>query len=204
MIKNLIFDFGGVIYDINHQLSKLAFEKLGVSNFEQLYSHEIQDQLFEEFEKGRVSETEFRTAIRRYLNLDIKDLDLDRAWCALLIGVQKEKIDLLQELSRNYQLYLLSNTTSIHYRHFIEEVNAFGDFLSLFEGVYLSHETGMRKPDQEFYLKLINDHKLKAEECLFIDDLAVNIKAAQELGIPSYYLQNESILDLFKKGRWNF
>ena len=86
----------------------------------------------------------------------------------------------------------------------MEEVNTYGDFLSLFKGVYFSHEKGMRKPDQEFYLSLINDHKLKVEECLFIDDLAVNIKAARELGIPSYYLQNESILDLFKNGYWKF
>lgn len=203
MIKNIIFDFGGVIYDIDHKLNKIAFMKLGIENFESLYSHQVQDHLFEDFEKGVLSKETFRAAFAKYLSHPISDGDLDQAWCSLLIGVQKEKIELLKALTQNYQLFLLSNTTMIHYERFIHELNVHADFRSLFKGVYFSHEIGMRKPDHDFYLKVIKDHGLNAEECLFIDDLDVNIKAAQELGLQTYYLQNESILDLFENGQWN-
>jgi len=202
MIKNIIFDFGGVIYDIDHQLNKIAFEKLGITNFESLYSHQVQDHLFEDFEKGILENGEFRKALSKYFSHHVDDKDLDKAWCSLLIGVQKEKLDLLMDLTQNYKLFLLSNTTMIHYEHFIKELNVDTDFRSLFDGVYFSHEIGMRKPDPEFYLKVMRDHQLKAEECLFIDDLDVNIKAAQRLGMQTHYLQNDSVLDLFENAKW--
>ena len=202
MIKNIIFDFGGVIYDIDHNLNKIAFEKLGVKDFDLLYSHHIQDHLFEDFETGNLSEAEFRRGFRKYLPKSISDQELDHAWCSLLKGVQREKIDLLQQLRENYQLYLLSNTTIIHYRHFIKELNLITDFRDLFHGIYFSHEMGMRKPNRRFYLKVLEDHRLMAQECLFIDDLEANILAAKELGFHTYYLHQESILDLFENGIW--
>jgi len=202
MIKNIIFDFGGVIYDIDHKLNKIAFENLGVANFDQLYGHQMQSQLFEDFEKGMLADTDFRTKLKASLSLDISDQQLDGAWCSLLLGVQKEKIDLLKQVAANYQMYLLSNTSIIHYRQYMKEVNVFGDFRSLFKAVYFSHEHGMRKPDPNFYLKLINEQGLKAEESLFIDDLDVNIHAASDLGLQTYYLQKASICDLFEDGIW--
>jgi len=202
MIKNIIFDFGGVIYDIDHNLNKIAFEKLGVKDFNLLYSHHIQDHLFEDFETGNLSEAEFRRGFRKYLPKSVSDEELDHALCSLLIGVQWEKLDLLQKLRKNYQIFLLSNTTIIHYRHFIKELNGITDFRNLFHGIYFSHEMGMRKPHRQFYLKVLADHRLKAEECLFIDDLEANILAAKELGFHTYYLHQESILDLFENGIW--
>lgn len=202
MIKNIIFDFGGVIYDIDHKLNKIAFEKLGLDNFDLLYSHQIQDRLFEDFEMGLVSEADFRNIFRKQLKRNVSDDDLDSAWCSLLIGIQKEKIHLLQGLSQNYQLFLLSNTTSIHYKRFIGELDRMADFRALFDGVYFSHECGMRKPNENFYTKVLEEHDLNVGETLFIDDLDVNIEAAKSMGFQTYYLQEESILDLFENGFW--
>lgn len=202
MIRNIIFDFGGVIYDIDHNLSKLAFENLGVENFNQLYGHQIQTEIFEKFETGSISKEAFLNYLKQFLPAKTNLNEIEDAWCALLLGYDSRKIELLKALKKNYQLFLLSNTNIIHYERFIEELNQYCDFRSLFNDTWLSFEKGYRKPDLIFYQSLINKYKLKPEETLFIDDLEKNIDAANKLGIQSYFLNNENILDLFENAVW--
>ena len=201
MIKNLIFDFGGVIYDIDHNISKLAFESLGIKQLDKHYGHEKQSLLFEKLERGEIGENDFRMSIKEFLPKNTSDQKIDEAWCALLIGFDKEKIDLLEKLGKTYKIFLLSNTNIIHTRQFMKELNAYKDFKSLFVDIWFSYEKSMRKPEKNFYLGLLEKHQLNANEILFIDDLEVNIEAAKKLGIQTHYIQNgESILDLFVNG----
>lgn len=202
MIRNIIFDFGGVIYDIDHKLSKLAFENLGIKDFDELYGHQIQTEIFEKIETGQIDDREFLTYLKKFLPKDVSIKDIENAWCALLLGFNTKKIELLISLKKNYKLYLLSNSNVIHYRRFILELNEFIDFRSLFDGVYFSHEQGLRKPDKDFYQLLLEQNNLSPQESLFIDDLDKNIEAAEKLGIQTYYLNNESILDLFENAIW--
>lgn len=200
MIKNIIFDFGGVIYDIDHKLSKLAFEKLGVEHFDELYGHQIQANIFEKMERGELDLDVFRNELRKYIPQKVSNQELDDAWCGLLLGFDTRKLDLLKGISKNYKLFLLSNSNEIHYIRYIKELNEYMDFRSLFEDVWFSHEKGMRKPEPEFYLGLLHENNLRAQESLFIDDLDVNISAAQSHGIKTHYINGDNILDLFEDG----
>lgn len=200
MIKNIIYDFGGVIYDIDHNLSKIAFRKLGVENFDQLYGHQIQSNLFEKMERGELDLDVFRNELRKVISKKVSDLQLDNAWCGLLLGFDTAKLDLLKSIKKNYRLFLLSNSNEIHYLRFIQELNEYTDFRSLFEDVWYSHEKGMRKPEPEFYLGLLKENALEASESLFVDDLDVNIRAAQKQGIKTHYIQEDTILDMFSDG----
>lgn len=203
MIKNIIFDFGGVIYDIDHNLSKQAFEKLGIKNFDQLYGHEIQAHLFEKMERGELKLDEFRAELKKHLPKGVSDDELDDAWCGLLIGFDEKKIDLLEEIGKNYQLFLLSNSNIIHYKRFIKDLNSYRDFRSLFTDVWYSHEKGLRKPEKESYLNLLEKNYIMASETLFVDDLDINIKAAEKLGLKTHHLEEDSILDMFTNGYLN-
>jgi putative hydrolase of the HAD superfamily len=119
-----------------------------------------------------------------------------------LVGFDTKTIDLLLKVRKNYHIFLLSNTNVIHARRFIAEINKYSDFRSLFDDVWLSHEKQMRKPEKDFYLGLINKHDMELEKTLFIDDLDINIEAAKNLGIETYYLSNgQSVINLFKDGR---
>lgn len=203
MIENIIFDFGGVIFDIDHNLSKQAFQELGLKNFDQIYGHLVQTTVFEQIEKGEISEPEFRTAIRNILPHSVSDDQIDDAWCALIVGFDKNKIDLIENLGKNYRIFLLSNSNIIHYKRFIKILNAYKDFRGLFTDVWFSHEKGQRKPDIDFYSNLLKTHQMEAKNCLFIDDLWVNISAAQSIGIQTHFLDNgQNILDLFENNRW--
>jgi len=202
MIRNIIFDFGGVIYDIDHHLSKLAFENLGVKDFDQLFSHEVQTEVFEKLEKGQLSKKEFLDYLSGFVAPGTTHQQIEDAWCALLIGYDQEKMDLLKSLGANYRLFLLSNTNILHYEAFISDFDKPEDLRDLFEEAWFSHEKGMRKPDSEIFLAILKQNRLKAEETLYIDDLDTNVFAANKFGIKAYYLKNESILDLFENAIW--
>ena len=201
MIKNIIFDFGGVIYDIDHNLSKIAFEKLGVENFEQLYGHHIQIEKFEEFDRGELPEKNFIDYLKTFLPKNTTDQQIIFAWNALLLGFEKEKIDFVESLAEYYKIFVLSNTNILHHRQFIEELYTYKNFHDIFEDVWFSHEVGMRKPESRIYHSLLEKHQLKADESLFIDDLEKNIIGAKEVGLETYFLHNEDIRNLFEEGR---
>jgi putative hydrolase of the HAD superfamily len=199
-IKNLILDFGGVIYDISHQKQQDAFETLGYKGFDKVYSQARQNPLFADLECGRISDENFRAAAKAFIGLDINDKQLDALWNSILIGFVPDRIGLLQHLRKHYRLFLLSNTNSIHYKVYMREFSEqFGcDFESLFEKTFWSFRMGMRKPDAEIFRMVLESCDLKAEETLFVDDTATNTEAATALGIPAHLLAaGEQITDLF-------
>lgn len=201
MIKNIIFDFGGVIYDIDHEKTKNAFVNLGISNFDELYGHTIQTGLFEDFEIGLISPSEFRESIRKHIPNSTSDEEIDIAWNALLTGFKFERFDMLEKTRQHYRLFLLSNTNQIHYQQFIAELkqqNRYDLFNQLFEKLYFSHQIGIRKPDAKIFNYVLSDNQIIPEETVFIDDYDLNISAAKNIGLKGVSLKpNQDVCDLF-------
>ncbi|MCF8297173.1 MAG: HAD family phosphatase [Saprospiraceae bacterium] len=208
-IKNIIFDFGGVIYDIDFKLSNIKFKKFGINNLEELYFQAQESKLFEKLEKSEISASDFCEEIRKISGKKISDDKIFSAWNALLIGYKIERIELLESIKKNYRTFLLSNTNIIHYEHYLAQLqNQFGhkDFSELFEKAYFSHQIKMKKPDKEIYEFVLSENNLKAEETLFIDDSKVNIEAAGKLGIQTYLLNvemGEKVVSLFENAKLN-
>ncbi|HPE55869.1 MAG TPA: HAD family phosphatase [Bacteroidales bacterium] len=200
-IKNIIFDFGGVIINIHHERVENAFKAIGVKDFERLFNQASQSDLFQKLEKGEISEQEFRDEIRDITGLNINDEDLDHTWNQIIGEYPPHRIDLLKNLRSNYRLFLLSNTNSIHFRYYISMFqDQFGfAFESLFDGAYWSFQFGMRKPDPDPYLHLLKQENLQPGETLFIDDSVQNIHAARKLNILALHLNDQQdISTLFK------
>ncbi|MCD4732214.1 MAG: HAD family phosphatase [Bacteroidales bacterium] len=203
-IKNIIFDFGGVIINISHQRVESAFKALGIANFEVLFNQATQSNLFQQFEKGEITAKQFRNNIRKLTHLDISDDKLDEAWNQIIGEYPPGRIDLLKHIKNNYRLFLLSNTNIIHFEFYIPKFESeFGfSFQSLFEHTYWSFECGKRKPDQAPYNQLILENHLVPEETLFIDDSVQNIMAAKKAGLKTIHLTNNlDITKLFKDGK---
>ena len=201
--KNIIFDFGGVILNLDYGLTIKAFEQLGVHDFETSYSQLDQVRLFDEFERGEISPERFRSGIREVLNLDISDAEIDTAWNAMLLDLPKERLALLQKLGADKRLALLSNTNAIHAKRFEAEMTAAHAIENLnpfFEKVYYSFEVGMRKPESRIFELVINELDFEPGETLFIDDSPQHIEGARSVGLGTYHLRadrGETILDLF-------
>ncbi len=202
LIKNIIFDFGGVIYNIDFNLAKQAFIKIGVENFELLYSKATQSHLFERLEMDLISPAEFRNEIRKLSNMNLSDDDIDHAWNSLLIGFDEKRISLLIELKKKYQIYLFSNTNRIHYHYFLkqfQQLTNFKTFDGLFVKSFFSFDMKRRKPNKDAYEYVISSMNLNPQNTLFIDDTIQNIDPAIDAGIKSWYLKDE-VLSLFKDG----
>jgi putative hydrolase of the HAD superfamily len=199
---NLIFDFGGVLLNIDTDRALQGFLNLGLSDHSVISKEFQEGGLFDCLEKGIISPDQFRSGIRKYLRLDVSDKDIDHAWNAMLLDLPIERLELLEKLKKNHRLFLLSNTNLIHWEAYMALIKeAHGVCLSdFFEQDYYSHNMGLRKPDPRIYQQVLNEKALVPGETLFIDDMLVNVEAARLLGMGGHYLdlpKGESILDLF-------
>lgn len=190
-IKNIIFDLGGVLLDIDFQKTIDAFEKLGLQHFENMYSQFKADELFEKIETGKISEAAFFDAIRNRTTLPLSHDEITSAWNALVINFRLQSLHLLEKLAGQYKLYLLSNTNSIHIRYF-EELLAMQTGKPLldryFTKVWYSNKIGMRKPSAAIFSYVLQEEQLQAAETLFIDDTITNIETAKRLGFETHLL----------------
>lgn len=199
--KNIIFDLGGVILNIDYFLTEKAFSKLGISDFKSLFSQAQQTQLFDNYEKGFISSNDFRTELKKYLPKNISNQEIDNAWNAILLDLPIERIELLEKFKTTHRTFLLSNTNDIHietFNQYLQKDFAIPDLSNLFEKMYLSYKIGMRKPDSEIFELVLKENNLKPNETLFIDDSIQHVEAAKKLGINAYWLdvKKESILDV--------
>ncbi len=152
------------------------------------------DQVFYNFEVGKITPSEFREGIRNLLkDATLTDKQIDEAWYAMILDIPAHRVKKVQELSKNYNIYLFSNTNQIHIdRLLVEFKTQHGiDFPSLFKAVYYSHEIHDRKPEISSFEKVISLSGVNPQETLFIDDLEKNILTAQKAGLKTLWLKED-------------
>ena len=199
--KNIIFDLGGVLLDIDFQKTIDAFKKLGIENFEEMFSQINADELFEKLETGSITEANFYSAIKSRTKTNISNAEIDGAWNALILKFRTESLQYLETLSKSYKLFLLSNTNSIHLQYFKQLFTAqTGKPLldEYFIKAWYSNEVGLRKPGSEIFEFVLQEEKLIAGETLFIDDTLSNIETAQKMGFKTHHLLPTQKIELIK------
>lgn len=201
-IKNILFDLGGVIINLDIPRTINEFEKLGIDDFEKTYSQLAQTPLFDQFDKGLISEHDFFSAIKKQFALKQPIDQLELAWNAMLLDFPKHRLEQLMEYKKNYNTFLLSNTNTTHIRAFektLSDAHSVEDLSPFFKKVYYSCRLQLRKPDKEIFEFVLYDNKLKPEETLFIDDTIIHVQAAQKTGINAVLLPKgeefKSLLD---------
>lgn len=202
-IKNIIFDLGGVIINIDYHLTIDAFKKIGFNNIDSLFSKSNQLGIFDLLEKGLLSPDEFRAEIRNSFENSLTDAQIDEAWNAMLLDFPVERLRLLDKIKNQYRTFLLSNTNQIHYEAYTKDLQMtyeVKDLSHFFEKVYLSHELKIRKPDREVFQIILDENNIKPEETLFIDDTEQHIEGAKKVGLITHHLklkEGETIEKLF-------
>mgnify|MGYP003653153346 CR=1 FL=1 len=200
-LKSIIFDLGGVILNIDYQKTISAFQKMGISNFENLYTQAQQNHIFDKFEMGLITAQEFRNYIKLESGINITDNQIDMAWNAMLLDLPSKRIDLLNELSQKYKIFLFSNTNQIHLNAFRKSIGKVHNNPLLLEDIfirtYYSHELKMRKPNSNGFEHILKTQNLQPTTTLFIDDSEQHIKGAQKLGLQTYWLKAKDITELF-------
>jgi glucose-1-phosphatase len=190
-LKNIIFDLGGVLLDIDYQRPVQAFAALGLSGFESMYSQAAANPLFEQLETGAISNTGFLDAIVHMAPQPLTHQQVTSAWNSIILSYRLSSLAFLDTLAQQYSLYLLSNTNSIHYSYYqqlYQQQTGRQSLNDCFTRAWYSHRLGLRKPEKEIYEFVLKDGGLQAGETLFIDDSAQNTTAAAALGIQTHLL----------------
>jgi len=203
-IKNIIFDYGNVIFRIDFKRTQHSFTELGIKNVDRFFAHTGHDPLFDEFEQGLISSDEFREGIRRITEQqDLTNEQIDKAWNTLLVGVPEGTHEVLLQAKKKYRTFLLSNNNEIHYKWIMEYLNTEFNLPSnefFFEKDYYSHLMKMRKPNADIFQFVLDAHGLIPEETLFIDDSSQHIKTAVNLGLQTHLLTAEETLEGYLYG----
>ncbi|MBK8845660.1 MAG: HAD family phosphatase [Bacteroidetes bacterium] len=197
-IKNIIFDLGVVLLDLNIDATVRAFERIGFSNFGDIYSQSKPTELFIKFDKGHITPDQFRNEVRAYIGSFLPGSIIEEAWNAMLGSIPADRMQLLQELKSDFKLFLLSNTNETHITEFETILsNEFGAnaFQDCFEKIYYSCRAGMRKPDMDIYSLIIRENNLNPEETIFIDDTLVHVEGARKAGLTAFHLQPQQSVE---------
>ena len=191
-IKNIIFDLGGVLLEIDHARVEKTFEKLGLKNFREIYSHAKQQRLFDDFEMGKITSAAFRANVKQYFAYKVTNEQLDSAWNSILVGMPKSSLELLQSLKGKYRLFVLSNTNEIHLKHYaklLQRDHGVNDLAHLVEKEYYSSKLGKRKPDSGIFNVIVEENRLVASETLFVDDTREHIDGAEKAGLRGFWVE---------------
>lgn len=200
-IHAVIFDFGGVLINIDYGATVQAFRNLGVKNIDGMYSQAQQSSLFDALETGQISPQHFINRLLDYMPAGTSPNEVVDAWNAMILDVPKSSITLLEQLrAEGRPIYLLSNTNALHidlaYRRWQQVSDLRPE--ELFNHVYLSHEIGMRKPDPAIFTRVCLEQKLDPQTTLFIDDSVQHIEGARMAGLATIHLlPNMSLQAIF-------
>lgn len=205
-IKNIIFDLGGILLNLDYNATMKGFHDLGVTNFDEFFTQAKQNHLFDRLDTGNISITTFRDELRKLSGINMTDQEIDAAWNAMILDFPAKRINMLSEVKQHYKTFLFSNTNAIHYPYYnrILQENFNYDSLSpFFIKEYYSHLLKMRKPDVASFQYIINENNLTAQHTLFIDDTEQHIEGARKAGLQVRWLdkKREEVTDLFEKGR---
>lgn len=195
--NTIIFDFGGVIFDIDPGRTELALSRLANNTALQQFKKSTAPDMFE---MGKITATEFYNKFCQITQTQVGYNVFIRAWNAMLIDYKPKRIERLRLLAKTHKLIMLSNTNELHYAHFSEKLQSMYSvtFEQLFSSVYLSYKMGLLKPQRQIFATVLVEQNLMPEKTLFIEDTRENADAAKKLGIDTLVIpRNGNFYDYF-------
>lgn len=201
-IEAIIFDLGGVILNLDYQLTIDRFKHMGEERFDELYSQSNQDKIFDRYEVGDISSSEFISYLSQFLPANISNSEIIEAWNLMLLDLPKERLELITDLQSRFKLFLFSNTNDLHFKAFSKYFTKYYENCDLlnkyFIKTYYSHKVGKRKPNCDAFKLVLDENDLYPENVLFIDDSIQHIEGANKLGIQTFHLVDSDVLSIFK------
>lgn len=193
MIKNIVFDMGGVIIDLCKEESVRRFERLGVKDANNLLDPYKQSGIFLKLEHGDLNAEEFAVELSKEIGHHISERQIMDAIHGFVADVDERKLELMERLMSDYKLYILSNNNPymmkwVNSPWFISQGRPLNDFV---HQMFLSYEMKLCKPEKEIFQQMIQETGLKPQESLFIDDAPKNIETGKELGFICYKATNK-------------
>lgn len=187
-IKTIIFDLGGVLYDLDRERCVRNLQQIGIKEADNLLSNYKQSGIFQQLEEGTIRPEVFYDKIREIIGADVPDGEIKAAWDSFLVAIPDYKLKLIAALKEKFQVFMLSNTNFIHFHSeipdaFCRDGKTIHDY---FDKLYLSYEMNASKPHRKIFELMVEDSSIIPEESFFIDDSPENIRVASEMGFKTY------------------
>lgn len=201
-IRNIIFDMGGVLLDLDRQRCVDSFAAIGYPQAAQMLGNYAQTGILGDLERGLVTPGEFYDHVRREAGRDLTDAEIAGALNSFIAGMPGYKLQMLLDLRERFTIYMLSNTNAIMMPHiretyFTRQGLTFDDY---FDRAFLSYEMGEIKPADSIYLDMVAQGGMAPAESLFIDDGPANVETAARLGFQTYLAKDrEDFRHIFDK-----
>lgn len=187
MIRNIIFDFGNVLFDLDLTAFEQEMKSLLGEHFASVKAELNRERVFELYETGGLSTAEFVEKLCQTAAAPLAPEQVIAAWNAILIQMPRSRFELLLRLRQHYKVFLLSNINELHERwiaDYMKREHGLADYETLhFDGVYFSHLIRLRKPTREVFEYVLADAEIQPEETVFFDDVLENVEAASQVGI---------------------
>ncbi len=213
--ENLIFDLGGVLIDLDVGRMLKGFEGVGLDP--RMFMAESAEkgattvcegmsvgQLLSDYQTGDITTEELLETILPECRPGTTREQLVEAWNHCLVSIPRERLETVRRWrEKGHRTYMLSNTNDLHWRYI--STHCFGgEGLGLedcFDGVFLSHEMRLAKPDAEIYRRTLETLGVRAEDCWFVDDAQVNVEAARKEGLQAEWLdvKNEDLTAMMQR-----
>ncbi|HEY0743304.1 MAG TPA: HAD family phosphatase [Chryseosolibacter sp.] len=195
-VKNLVFDLGGVILDLAVNKTIEAFADLAGISPEKATSIFHSSPEFNLYEKGGMTDQQFRNFLKSVYTPNASDAEIDAAWNQMLRGIPRIKLDLLEKLKKQYNVLLLSNTNEIHLSYINSKLlpKEASSLDQYFHKAYYSHRMLKRKPDAEIFEQVLQENDLLAEQTIFLDDNLMNVNGAESVGIKTVHVTTPDLI----------
>lgn len=183
-IKNIVFDYGCVLVDLDKQRAVDAFKRIDADEIAVYIDECKQEDLFHELEMGDITLEEFCDKVREKCpRCKASDKEILDAWNALLTGIPERRLERIRQLREHYRLFILSNTNWLHWQMAVDS-----GLPQLVERVFLSCAMHTIKPNKDIFQRMLDEAGIRAEETLFIDDSRANCSSAETLGIHTMHV----------------
>lgn len=195
MIKNILFDLGGVIITLDPDQAVARFREIGLADADKRLDTYTQSGIFGELELGRISAEEFRSELGKLIGHEVTAAQCLYAWKGYCKEVPRRNLDALLRLrSEGYRVVLVSNTNPFMMSWALSDAfDGQGHSLAHYmDSMYMSYKCGVMKPDEAFFRNVLEGEGIQPAETLFLDDGERNVEAASRLGLHTYCPANGS------------
>lgn len=188
-IRNVIFDLGGVVIDLDRDRAVRALEKLGLEGANEMLGLYGQQQPFLGLETGETPAGEFFDIMRSRMKEGVTDKEITSAFNEFLVKLPVKRLEMLRRMRlAGYRIFMLSNTNPVMFNSWIDRAfrQEGGSVNDYFDGIVVSYEELMCKPDVKIFETLMRRYGLNPSETLMLDDSEKNCRAAAEAGAHAF------------------
>ena len=188
-IDNIIFDLGGVVITLDRDRACSALASLGVDDAWTLLGLYRQEEPFLGLETGETPAGEFFDIMRSRMKPGVSDKDITTAFNEFLVNLPVKRLEMLRRMRMaGYRIFMLSNTNPVMFNSWIDRAfrQEGGTVNDYFDGVVVSFEELMCKPDVKIFETLMRRYGLNPSETLMLDDSDKNCRAAAEAGAHAF------------------